>query len=106
MNRRMLGNDALTLVFRPRPAWMADAACAGATEVMYPAVRESDRRRAPYQAALDVCAACPVRAECLAEVLSYDDIGGGTIRHGVWGGTTPWQRSVWRRTGQLPELEC
>ena len=45
----------------------------------------SERARVARQeaaAAIAVCAACPVRGECLALSLRHWDIG----RHGVWGG--------------------
>jgi WhiB family transcriptional regulator, redox-sensing transcriptional regulator len=42
-----------------------------------------------------ICAACPVRAECLEYALSGADTWRG-ITTGIWGGTTPRERS-WLR---------
>jgi len=38
-----------------------------------------------------VCRSCSVQAECLAYALSVDD------PHGIWGGTTPWERRAMKR---------
>ena len=59
-----------------RPFWMAQAACRGRSDVMYPKVNPGETR--DYSAALTLCDRCPVRAECA-------DWG----RHetsGIWGG--------------------
>jgi WhiB family redox-sensing transcriptional regulator len=50
-------------------------------------------------AALAICAACPVRADCLELALRNRRLG----EHGVWGGTLPAERDALRRTlaGQL-----
>lgn len=67
---------------QPSPAWMLEAACLDVDpEVFFPV----DHRDA--DSALAVCAACPVRAECL----DYANREG--IRHGVWGGLTQQQRT-------------
>ncbi len=57
------------------PAWMTDAACAQVDpELFYPEKGDTGR------VAKQVCAACPVRAECLAFALARGE------RFGVWGG--------------------
>ncbi len=38
-----------------------------------------------------ICRKCPVQAECLEYALRYDNL------HGIWGGTTPNQRTRLRR---------
>lgn len=38
--------------------------------------------------AIQVCASCPVRAECLRYAMTTD------IRHGVWGGLSPYSRQA------------
>ncbi len=64
----------LTNILSP-PAWMADAVCAQVDpELFYPEKGGSTRE------ATQVCAACPVRAECLAYALAHGE------RFGVWGG--------------------
>lgn len=45
------------------------------------------------QAALAVCAACPVREECLAHALDTNE------RFGIWGGTTEKERRELARIG-------
>ena len=42
-----------------------------------------------YADAKDVCAACPVRRECLDDALSFET---SHNRYGYWGGTSPNQR--------------
>ena len=43
-----------------------------------------------------ICAACPVRAKCLEYALSGADTWRG-ITTGIWGGTTPRERSRLRQ---------
>jgi WhiB family redox-sensing transcriptional regulator len=66
----------------PAPdAWFDDAACRDAdTTVFFPA---SD---AAAEAAKAICAACPVREECLEFALATRP------SDGVWGGLTPIER--------------
>lgn len=60
--------------------WAADAACRSqGPDAMF--VRGAEQNRAKQ-----LCASCPVRAECLAEAL--DD----RIEWGVWGGMTERER--------------
>jgi WhiB family redox-sensing transcriptional regulator len=47
-------------------------------------------------AALRICAACPVRAQCLDHALAGADTWQG-ISTGIWGGTTPAERRAIRR---------
>jgi Transcription factor WhiB len=71
-----------------RPAWHADAACSGSgPSPWFPT------RGEPTEPAKAVCAACPVRLECLEFALAHDDLAG------VWGGTSRQQRDVARRRG-------
>lgn len=66
--------------------WMVDALCAQTDpEVFFPEQGGSTR------AAKAVCAACPVRDECLAYALERRE------QHGVWGGTTELERRRLRR---------
>lgn len=71
----------------PQP-WMIDAACRGMGPKAFvpdaPAHRDRQSVRR-YMKAKEVCATCPVTAQC-AEY-------GRDERHGVWGGTTPADRS-------------
>ena len=73
-------------------AWTEDALCAQADpDAWFP-----DQGRTA-KLARRICAACPVRAECLDFALSGADTWGG-ITTGIWGGTTPRQRAILRRT--------
>ena len=66
--------------FRP-PAWIDDALCAQSDpDAWFPEGNEL----AP--AAVRVCGACPVRAECLAYALDRD------VQEGIWGGLYPRER--------------
>jgi hypothetical protein len=68
-------------------AWTYHALCAQSDpEMWFP--EPSDWRAS--RAAQRVCAACPVRAQCLGAGMTSD--------HGVWGGTTPRERMTLRRT--------
>ena len=68
-----------------RPAWMARAACREVdTAVFFPSRGEAtDEARA-------VCAACPVRRECLAYAVESEE-------EGVWAGTSKRERRAMRR---------
>ncbi len=52
------------------------------------------------EAALAVCAPCPVRAECLGYALDV----GASRDFGVWGGTTRYQRVEIRQTRSRSRL--
>jgi WhiB family redox-sensing transcriptional regulator len=71
------------------PSWMEQAACAshGDPDLWFPEHSQDERQ----QEALRVCAACPVRAACLAYVLSMPP------QLGIWGGTTEEDRIRDRR---------
>jgi WhiB family transcriptional regulator, redox-sensing transcriptional regulator len=66
--------------------WRADAACRNLdTDIFFP---DSESDAAP---ALEVCASCPVRTQCLDWAIA-------TRQHdGVWGGTTESERKRIRR---------
>ena len=62
------------------------AGCAGTTldpDEWFPIAAKPARARAEAARALAVCAACPVRAECLELSIRVWDTGG---EHGIWGG--------------------
>lgn len=75
---------------RDRP-WVRGALCMGADpEVFFPdgtgapALRDESRAKA-------ICAACPVRRDCLDWALGVGEADG------IWGGTTPHERRLLRR---------
>lgn len=79
-----------------RPAWHEQAACRGRTDQFFQDGRGAEAQ-AVRQAALDLCAGCPVRTECFA----YADAA--EVRHGIWGGElmTFWlMRARRRATGE------
>lgn len=61
--------------------WHADAACAEADPALFFAGDDEST-----QAAMELCAVCPVRRTCLEEALAVGEM------HGVWGGTTETER--------------
>jgi len=73
-------------------AWQQNAACLGTSgELFLGPDDERPRERARREAlAVILCAACPVRRACLDHALTVPE------RHGVWGGTTPAERSEMR----------
>lgn len=69
-----------------RPQWMARGACRGMDTDLF-----VTRRGESLDAAREVCARCPVRAECLAFALADPAIVG------TWGGTSARERAILRR---------
>lgn len=75
------------------PDWREDAACRHMpSDLWFPAndtEPHSPTRPADRAAAVSVCRVCPVRAECLADVMHHE---GNGPRFGIWAGLTPKQR--------------
>ena len=70
--------------------WHLAAACTSVDpEIFYPLDLAPDS--AGVAAAKEICAVCPVRAECLADVMAAED---PARRWGVSGGTTPAERAA------------
>lgn len=72
----------MTISLPPPPAWQQDASCAQvgtelADDVWFP------EHGGPNRAATAICAACPVKAPCLA-------YGVATKSFGIWGGVGLW----------------
>ena len=76
-DRPTSAEDILDLLDALRPAWHADAACRGQTDVMFPVAERG--HRLDTSAARALCERCPVQAPCAEQ--------GRTERYGVWGGT-------------------
>jgi len=75
------------LIASLRAPWMRDALCIEFdTALWFPGRGQSN------QPALDICARCSVRLECLAEALDVPDLD-----HGIRGGATANARQVMRR---------
>lgn len=54
----------------------------------------------PSAAVTQMCQQCPVRVQCLDHALFYPEA------FGVWGGTTPYQRTVLRRARVRQRCPC
>jgi WhiB family redox-sensing transcriptional regulator len=81
-----------------RPAWQKRAACRGVgTEVFFP-----DRYHSAEEAK-ELCASCPVAAECLAFAMTPTPGASLPGTFGVWGGLSHQQRRLLRRRQRLAE---
>jgi WhiB family redox-sensing transcriptional regulator len=72
------------------------ARCADASldaDEWFPVSAHPKSARREAAAAIAVCAACPVRTQCLALSLRHWGFG----QHGVWGGLVPAERAALRR---------
>jgi WhiB family redox-sensing transcriptional regulator len=74
----------------------SQAQCADGTldpDEWFPVSTDAEAARREAAAAIAICAACPVREECLEVSLRHWAIG----QHGVWGGLVPAERAALRR---------
>ena len=72
---------------------ISHARCTGSSldpDQWFPVSVEIDKARREAAAAITVCTACVVRAECLVLSLRHWDIG----QHGVWGGLVAAERAA------------
>lgn len=70
--------------------WRLDAACRGLdATIFFPASKDM----ATFQYAMSVCAACPVKAQCLEANLLETD--------GIWGGTSAKERQRIRKEREV-----
>jgi Transcription factor WhiB len=82
-----------------RASWaqvILQARCADAhldADEWFPVSAQPESARREAAAAIAVCAACPVRAQCLMLSLRHWGIG----QHGIWGGLVPAERAALRR---------
>lgn len=67
--------------------WRAQAACVGFDDDMFP-----DSNAAAIAYARQICAPCPVRAECLADAMATEGARTARDRHGIRAGLTGSQR--------------
>lgn len=83
--------------------WQDDARCAGTpVDVFFHEAlslrsgttfaRERALQHQPVRDALNLCALCPVRTDCLNTAMAAES-GDGTQRHGIWGGLLPHERA-------------
>jgi hypothetical protein len=86
----------VVIPFTDRALWVRvirQARCAGSNldpDQWFPVSAEIDKARQEAAAAITVCTACLVRAECLALSLRHWEIG----QHGVWGGLVAAERAA------------
>jgi WhiB family transcriptional regulator, redox-sensing transcriptional regulator len=81
----------------PVPNWRERAACATVpTAFFFPEDEGTHRANAAIRRAKRVCAGCPVREHCLADVMAYEST---SYRYGVVGGTSAAERSRRSRRG-------
>jgi hypothetical protein len=81
---------------------VAQAACSASglsADDWYPVSTRAAAARREAAGAIAVCAACPVRQECLELSLRDWTVG----QHGVWGGTVPVEREE-LRAGRVAQL--
>jgi WhiB family transcriptional regulator, redox-sensing transcriptional regulator len=81
------------LIPRPNWGWQDDAACRGKDVVLFfgPDGERQPERDIRERKAKAVCAACPVRAECLSYAVGRPE------KYGTWGGLNEDERSAERR---------
>jgi WhiB family redox-sensing transcriptional regulator len=80
-------------LWEPPGAWAESAACAQVDpDLWFP----EQGQAAMTRAAKAICAACPVRAECLGYALRRGEV------HGIWGGLDYTQRRQWQRQHGIP----
>jgi WhiB family redox-sensing transcriptional regulator len=71
--------------------WESHAACRSTDPELFFPVSETGPSTAQIAGAKAICARCEVRSECLAFALATRQ------PHGVWGGTSPEERTVLRK---------
>jgi hypothetical protein len=100
--------DAAQLVEGPsagRSLWtevIGNARCAESVldpDDWFPVSPKPEIARREADAAIAICMACPVRAQCLELSLRHWDVG----QHGVWGGLLPAERAELRRRWPIRE---
>lgn len=84
--RRYVNLKRLDLDAWRRPGWADRAACRGLDANLFHPERGENTAHAKK-----VCAACPVRDECLAYALTHYE------KHGIWGGLSERERQPLRR---------
>ncbi len=73
--------------------WFEQAACKGQYGVMFPERENVWLMVKKVMAAKQICAGCPVKAECLEYALNNPHAS----KIGIWGGTTEKERRALRR---------
>jgi hypothetical protein len=85
-------------------AWRANAACVGEPTAMFfhdslslrtgnTFSRERALQHQPVRDALNMCALCQVKTECLDTAMTVEHGNAAAGRHGIWGGLLPHERA-------------
>lgn len=80
----------MTILDDLRPDWQHEAACRAAGVVVDWFFADPRKDPATVGLAKQVCAKCPVRAQCLEYALS--GVSSSLYDYGIWAGTTPSER--------------
>jgi WhiB family transcriptional regulator, redox-sensing transcriptional regulator len=89
--RQQRGDEFLAARLITTGYWRSAAACLSADPELFFPISYSGRALEQVAAAKAICAACPVRRECLAFALQTGQ------SHGIWGGLTEQERAPRRR---------
>jgi WhiB family redox-sensing transcriptional regulator len=96
--------DALGFTGVAGSYWRDDAACAGRDPELFYALGTGPHISTQVRQAKQICAGCPVRQQCLADVMATED---PAQRWGVTGGLSAAERSalfVTRRDARVGEV--
>lgn len=73
--------------------WGDQSACKDVDpEIFFPLSKNSVKGAKDSEEAKSYCRGCPVNVECFEQAIELEQV---SSRHGVWGGTTPYERDVW-----------
>jgi WhiB family redox-sensing transcriptional regulator len=78
----------------PEMAWQDDAACKEMDSAIFFGQSASGTGSGSYREARKVCAACPVKGECLRTAMQYEYGLSKAYRAGMYGGLTPEERAA------------
>ena len=93
--RQQRGDEFLAARLITTGYWRSAAACLSADPELFFPISYSGRALEQVAQAKAICAACPVRRDCLAFALQTEQA------HGIWGGLTEQERAARRRRLQM-----
>ena len=91
LQRQQRGDEFWATQLITRGHWRSAAACLSADPELFFPISYSGKALEQVAEAKAICAACPVRRECLTFALRTQE------SHGIWGGMTEEERAVNRR---------
>jgi WhiB family redox-sensing transcriptional regulator len=74
--------------------WTDAAACRGEDPELFFPIGKGPEFASEIEEAKQICAACPVRSDCLQDALDVPH------KSGIWGGVDEWEREHMRRRQQ------